>query len=287
MFWLAFVLWLLIAFMFFLANLRGTDSAAAGIAALVAPTVAFGIIWFAVDRPRCRAIEACISAGQVKITVPGIVVDRRFVWSHQDIRAIDAWEGLCLGLKGGESVRVLTMRAWNELALLAQALRDVLRVPKVLPPDKGEVAVTFRGPFWVNEVDAVLSAEPGRLALRHPLIPTAYLWFGADTGNLNWALHGWIPLEPSDVRCTVTPDGLASLDVSPNGFTCRNDAHGPTLVRLGLRRYLSGGGVQVGEFRQRGVPFEMTIWCDDAAKLTTALARFWGSKEEQSRNELS
>jgi hypothetical protein len=226
-----------------------------------------------------------ISRDRLTVAAPGFVFFQRLRWRRECVRAVAAWKGLQIADTNGAITTLCPYHSIKELDSLAALLQQILNVPEELPCRAGELSVRYAGSLWDEPVPGVLSVEPGRMSLRHPLDPEPYLRF-RSAATSPWPIHSSILLSESDVNCRVLDDGTMCLRIAPRDARGRFD-RGEPQIRVGLLSALLSDGrltFDAGTTPKRyflfheDTSFYLTIWCRDSEALPRALARFWGSQ---------
>jgi hypothetical protein len=234
---------------------------------------------------RSRGAVFEISRDRLTVAAPGFVFFQRLRWRRDRLGAVAAWKGLQIAETSGTITTLCPYHPLEELACIAVLMRQLLGLPEELPCRAGELSVRYTGTFWDDPIAGVLSVEPGRMSLRHPLDPRPYLYF-RSASTPRWPGQSSIPLSESDFNCRVLEHGMMCLRIAPRDVRCRFDQGRPE-IQVGLlgrlltesRITLDGETTPKRYLPEKEADFEITIWCHDNEALPRALGRFWGSEE--------
>jgi hypothetical protein len=197
-----------------------------------------------------------VAGATLTVRRTGLLWSRRWTWPGGALRWITVHNGITLigpARSRGENTRTLfPQERSKELAWVAQALRQALRLKPESEPAPGEIEIGFIDAPWKEIADpGFLLAVPGRLAVRHNSLPGYQHEFfpaaGLSVPTL-WRMWGskTHPVRPEQVQCKNADDGTALLLINRTDWP---------------RAWL-------------------TIWCEDKATLQAALARFWGNESD-------
>jgi hypothetical protein len=251
---------------------------------ILAPDIAFlSILGFLEKLSRTRQVTVEVTSVNLSFGVPGLISRSNVTFPRNRVRAVAPWGKLYIALDEGQTEHFLRGWDWNDLQELSDVLCRTLSIPEHMPVGPDEIAVRFSGPFWPKPVPGVIHAEPERLTLRHSLVQTPFLIVAARSSSvLGISLRRTvIRVDSDEVACKVDEAGAATLRIAPEGLKCLvgfPDGTG-SLTRFGIPQ-VTGWPSQVRRLPKRKIDFIATIWCEDATKLTSALARFWGAGEK-------
>ncbi|OAI53513.1 hypothetical protein AYO44_15890 [Planctomycetaceae bacterium SCGC AG-212-F19] len=197
-----------------------------------------------------------VAGNTLTVRRTGLLWGRRWVWPAGTLRWITVHNGITLigptHTRANHTRTLFPQERSKELAWVAQALRQGLRLQPETEPAPGEIAIGFIDAPWKEVADpGFLLALPGRLAVRHNALPGYQHEFfpapGLDVLTL-WRMWGGKarPVGPEQVQCKNAEDDAACMLVNRTDWP---------------RAWL-------------------TVWCEDKAALQAALARFWGNESE-------
>jgi len=213
-------------------------------------TLFFGLLFLIAFLPAVksatRRIEFLVTPERLRVEARGIISPQSWVWERKDIEAIGVLHGIWVA--AGERTGLLEDRDPQELHWVAEALRQLLRVPESAPPGNNELAVFFDVAKILVQTPGLLRVEKGKMTLRHGFANKPRLDFVARPRNPVFSFQPvWL--------------GMA-LKVSPDDLSCRTHDDGSEL------RVEPAGC---------GLVFHVTS--DDPEALPLAVARFWGNTE--------